>query len=425
MSKVFISFLGKSPYKPEKYDNGKLSETRYVQSAIIEKHGGAFFDKIRILVTKDSYNQNGAKLKEELEKRLAPDVDFQMVHISDDLINDQWKWFETILNLVDFQDEVWFDMTHGYRAFSIVLSAALSFIQKTKNIQLMAVYYGAYEAPGRPIIDMKGFYQINQWADGVSDLIDSADTSKLAMLSENTGIDTFSALRDQSLISALNDLSHIIKNVDVNNIAEKAGKALDLIAEKRKSCSGADSQLLELVMDKFSSLAQSCPPSGKYDSSYFSTQLAFIELLNRHGFYMQSFTVMRECIGSIGVLGAKEKHKRNMNNDDGRKGRRAAEVFLIMVQYKEEKWAFKEDRLAFKDMLKPFYDTLVELGIMEKFRSIIKTLVDLRNGFDHCWTSAGPKKRELLEEVQVHAENCHKILAQIIGELRKNQIIYE
>ena len=139
MSKAFISFLGKSDYKPEKYDNGKLSETCYVQSAIVEKHGGAFFDKIRILVTKDSYNQNGAKLKEELEKRLAPDVDFQMVHISDDLINDQWKWFETILNLVDFQDEVWFDMTHGYRAFSIVLSAALSFIQKTKNIQLMAV----------------------------------------------------------------------------------------------------------------------------------------------------------------------------------------------------------------------------------------------------------------------------------------------
>jgi hypothetical protein len=218
------------------------------------------------------------------------------------------------------------------------------------------------------------------------------------MLSESTSIDTFSALRDHSLISALNDLSHIIKNVDVNNIAEKAGKALDLIAEKRKSCSGADSQLLELVMDKFSSLAQSCPPSGKYDSSYFSTQLAFIELLNRHGFYMQSFTVMRECIGSIGVLGAKEKHKRNMNNDDGRKGRRAAEVFLIMVQYKEEKWAFKEDRLAFKDMLKPFYDTLVELGIMEKFRSIIKTLVDLRNGFDHCWTSAGPKSESFLKK---------------------------
>jgi len=425
MSKVLISFLGKSPYKPEMYDNGKLSETCYVQSAIVEKHGGAFFDKIRILVTKDSYNQNGTMLKEELEKRLAPDVDFQMVHISDDLVNDQWKWFETILDLVDLHDKVWFDMTHGYRAFSIVLSAALSFIQKTKNIQLMAVYYGAYEAPGKPIIDMKGFYQINQWADGVSDLIESADTSRLAMLSENTSIDTFSALRDKSLISALNDLSRIIKNVDVNNIAAKAGKALALIAEKRKTCSGADSQLLELVMDKFSTLAQSCLPSGKYDSSYFTTQLAFIELLNRHGFYMQSFTVMRECIGSIGVLGAEEKHKRNMNNGDGRKGRRAAEVFLVMVQNKEEKWDFKEDRLVLKDMLKPFYDTLVKKGIMEKFRSIIKTLVDLRNGFDHCWTSAGPEKRKLLEEVQVHAENCHKILAQIIGELRKNQIIYE
>lgn len=423
MSKVFISFLGKSNYSLEKYENGTLTETRYVQSAIAENHGGAFFDKIRILVTKDSYDKNWVLLKEELEKRLTPDVDFQMVNISDDLINDQWKWFETILSLVDFNDEVWFDMTHGYRAFSIVLSAALSFIQKTKNIQLMAVYYGAYEAPGKPIIDMKDFYQINQWADGVSDLIESADTSRLAKLSENASIDTFSALRDESLIRALNDLSHIIKNVDVNHIAEKADKALALIAEKRKTCSGADSQLLYLVTEKFSSLAQSCPPSGKYDFSYFSTQLAFIELLNRHGFYMQSFTVMRECIGSIGVLGAEEKHKRNMNNDDGRKGRRAAEVFLIMVQQKEEKWDFKEDGLIFKDMLKPFYDTLVEKGIMEKLRSFIKILVDLRNGFDHCWTSAGPKKRKLLEEVHINAEKCHKNLSEIIGDLKEMQIV--
>ncbi len=433
MSKVFVSFLGTGNYSSEKYNDGKLSETRYVQSAIVEMHGGAFFDRIRILVTKSSYDKNGLILKEELERRLNPSVDFELVHISDDLINDQWKWFEKILSLVDFNDEVWFDMTHGYRAFSIVLSAALSFIQKTKNIQLMAVYYGAHDAPGKPIIDMKGFYQINQWADGVSDLVESADTSRLAKLSENTSIDSFSALRDKSLIDALNDLSHIIKNVDVNHIAEKAGRALALIAEKAKSCSGADSQLLRLVMDKFSSLAQSCPPSGKYDYLYFLTQLAFIELLNRHGFYMQSFTVMRECIGSIGVLGAKEKHKRNMNNDDGRKGRIAAEVFLIMIQKKEEEWNFKNDknengknengRNEFKETLKPFYDMLVKKGIMEKLRSFIKTLVDLRNGFDHCWTESGPQKRKLLEDVQVHAENCHKILAEIIGELRENKII--
>ena len=37
--------------------------------------------------------------------------------------------------------------------------------------------------------------------------------------------------------------------------------------------------------------------------------------------------------------------------------------------------------------------------------------------------SAGPEKRRLLEEVKVHAENCHKILAEIIGELKENQII--
>jgi hypothetical protein len=424
MSKVFISFLGMNDYSSIKYDNGTLSETRYVQSAIVEKHGN-LFDKIRILVTEESYDKNGAMLKDELDKKLAPGFDFKFVKISGDLINNQWKWFETVMDQVDFNDEVWFDMTHGYRAFSIILSAALSFIQKTKNIQLMAVYYGAFDAPGKPIIDMKDFYQINQWADGVSQLIESADTSKLAMLSENTSIDTFSAFRDKSLISALNDLSHIIRNVDVNHIAEKADRALTLIAEKQKSCTGADSQLLSLVTEKFSSLAQSSPVTGTYDSAYFSTQLNFIEILNRHGLYMQAFTVMRELIGSTGMLGAKEKYKRKMDCDDGRKGRKAADVFVNMVRYQEKDWDFKYENKVFMEELKPFFDTLSDLGVVEKLRGIIKTILDLRNGFDHCWTSAGPEKRKLLQEVQVNAENCHKILVQIIGELRENQIICE
>lgn len=423
MSKVFISFLGLGNYSLANYDHGTLSGTPYVQSAIIEKHGAGFFDRIRILVTSGSCEKHWNTLKKEIECRIASHVHCEKVLISDDLLNDQWKWFETILSLVDTNDEVWFDMTHGYRAFSIVLSAALSFIQKTKNIKLMAVYYGAHEAPGTPIIDMKSFYQINEWADGVSQLIDSADTTKLAYLSESTIISTFSSLRDKDLINALNELSQIIRNVDVNHIAEKADKTLSLIKEKQKTCTGADFQLLTMVTEKFTSLSHSCPPSGKYDTAYFETQLALIEMLNKHGLYMQSFTVMRECIGSIGMLGAKDKHKRNMDNDNGRKGRNAADVFVNMIQYAENEWKFEGDTVSFKDHLKPFYDQLVELGIVSMLRSTIKTILDLRNGFNHCWTAAGPEKMKLLECVADHAMKCSKMLDNVVKNLKEKSII--
>ncbi|HEX2958404.1 MAG TPA: TIGR02221 family CRISPR-associated protein [Chitinispirillaceae bacterium] len=335
MAKVFISFLGMGDYKPVRYDNGQLLETEYVQSAIVEKNGGGAFEKIRILATQGSSSKHWDKLRKRLAKIITVDVSCEMILIPDDLVNDQWKWFETVLSLVENGDTVWFDMTHGYRAFSIVLSAALSFIQKTKNIQLMAVYYGAHEAPGTPIIDMKGFYQINEWADGVAQLIDSADTSRLAALSEQTDVSTFSSLRDKNLISALNDLSQIIKNVDVNHIADKADQALTIIQGKLNVCSGADRQLLQMVTEKFTTLSQNCPVSGKYDIAYFTVQIAFVDMLNKHGLYMQSFTVLRECIGAIGMLGAKTKHNKNMDSDDGRKGRKYADVFINMINMKK------------------------------------------------------------------------------------------
>jgi predicted small metal-binding protein len=124
------------------------------------------------------------------------------------------------------------------------------------------------------------------------------------------------------------------------------------------------------------------------------------------------------------MLGEEEKYKRNMKSKAGRKGRFSADIFVNMIQFNENEWNFDKNDPKFQK-IKVLYDTLVNYGTVQKLRGIIKNILDLRNGFDHCWTSAGPKKRELLEEVQVHAENCHKILAQIIGELRKNQIIYE
>lgn len=424
MANVFISFLGMGRYNPIQYNNAQISKTEYVQSAILEQNSSIFFDRVRILVTKGSMEMHWNKLKSNLEKYMNNGTSVEMVLISDDLVNDQWKWFESILSLVDNDDHVWFDMTHGFRAFSIVLSAALSFIQKTKNIQLMAVYYGAHDAPNAPIIDMKGFYQINEWADGVAQLIESADTSKLAFLSEQTNIDTFSTLRDKDLISALNDLSQIIKNVDINHISEKADRALTKIQEKMNTCSGADRQLLQMVTGKFASLSQNCIPSGKYDKSYFAIQLALIEILNKHNLFMQSFTVMRECIGSIGMIGAKSKYTKNMNSDDGRKGRRNyAEVFVSMIRYNKDKWNFDDDRLKRKDELLPLYEKLSHAGVVDKLRGFVKNLIDIRNGFDHAWTSAGPEQKKILNEIKTHADVFTNNLKEIVTILQEKGIL--
>ena len=426
--KIFISFLGAGNYSKVQYAGSKI-ETAYVQTAICEKNGTGFFDQLNILVTEKSKKKHWESLYKELVGFQNNKQNIGCIEISEDLVKDQWTWFEKVLALVEKGDELWFDMTHGFRAFSIVLSAALSFIQKTKGVKLQAVYYGAHEAANKPIVDMANFYRINEWADGVSQLIETADASKIASLAQEASSDSFKSLKDKKLVSALEDLTGIIKNIDVNHLADKADNALSIIRNKMDDCSGADRQLLAMVADKFGDLASAYPLSGKYNGDYFELQLKLIEMLNKHGLYMQSFTVMRELIGSIGMLGTTGKYaKKNMTTKGGRRYRKAfGEIFITMCQNSEESWfyetdpeKFTKDKLEKYSVLKKFYfETLEPLKLTEQLQAIVRSMLKIRNGFNHAWVSEKKIDAELQEKAILFATT----LGSVVNVMNQERII--
>ncbi|ERP30779.1 TIGR02221 family CRISPR-associated protein [Chitinivibrio alkaliphilus] len=419
--KVFISFLGAGNYSPVQYQNSSI-KTPYVQTALLHRFGKNYFDKVRILTTPKSEEKHWKQLSDDLRPFITDKTSIEHVPLSEDLANAQWKWFETILNLVDQEDKVWFDMTHGFRAFSIILSTAVSFIQKSKSIDLKGVYYGAHEAPDKPIINMADFYTINDWADGVSQLIDTADASKLAELAESASSDSFQALRDEELIQALKDLTDIVRNIDVNHVAATADRAMGIVREKITQCSGADKQLLIMVEDKFKDLAVSYPPSGRYDSAYFKLQLKLIEMLNTHELYMQSFTVMRELIGSIGMLAV----QKGDNRDNGELRKVYAEAFLSALQLKC-KWdhdAFKKLNADDLEQVRIFTERfLKDVAGKKKMKSLTYKIKDIRNGFDHAWTAAGPDKKKELENVSDRSIECKDALKKVIDRMNEENII--
>jgi CRISPR-associated DxTHG motif protein len=191
MAKVYLSFLGLG-FKNHKtgqykYDstiyelNGKKSkETEFVQVAEIGILGVSNFDKIMIVVTQKSYNAHFNNIKHQLCELGANNI-ISLIIEENMSASGQWKWFEQILEHIYYDDELTIDLTHGYRSIPIVFSTAVNFLQKAKNITLKAVYYGAYEKNKKlvPIIDMKDFYIINEWAEAVSRLVEDADARKL------------------------------------------------------------------------------------------------------------------------------------------------------------------------------------------------------------------------------------------------------
>jgi len=430
VSRVYLSFLGLGSdkgdgtkgYTPAVYELNRVvsGKTEFVQVAeheISQKLGLEPFDRTIIVATARSRDANFTRLERELKIVGAENI--VAVIIEEDMSSEgQWKWFETILAHIDHGDRLTVDLTHGYRSMPIVFSTAINFLQKARNVTLDALYYAAYEQnrDQPPIVDMKDFCIVNEWAEAVSRLVEDADARKMGKVAEMTPGFQAGELNDPELVKAFEKLTDAIRNVDIHNVMAKAESAIQMIRQKEATASLTGRMLLGLVLDKFTSLVTGEPASGRYDRAYFQTQLEIIRLLLKHRLFMQAYTVMREFIASIGLI---RVDKARVGSAKGRASRsRFAEVFVSMLNISEDKWDFKE-RTENKDVLLPYYLELKRIGVEKLLRDFTKELVDYRNGFDHAWTSKASAKEDIEEKGNKFLEG----LEEVIRVLTRNEVL--
>lgn len=435
----FISFLGTGPdgngYSELDYEtddhNGTIT-TEFVQRAEIEYLGPDRFEKIYILCTDESYRHSFPDLRDELldELKIAGDI-IEHINIGKiDGIESAWVLFEKISRLIDHGDTLVFDVTHGFRSLSIILSAALNYILKAKeNIHLKHVFYGEKREDQKGqghIVDMKDFYVIHEWADGVSRLIENADIAKLAVLARQDENHSFRNLNDENLIEALKDLTDTLKNIDVNRISRNTQNALEILTSQQVNGDGVEKELLELVEKKFKPL--NVKSTGRYDRNYFNLQIQIIRMLNQHKLYMQSFTVIRELIGSIGMLGAPTEMTENMwDNEAADKRPRYAELFVRMMNFTKSFTAKGADEAArVNELANTVCRRIEQCGMLDDLKSITKKITKVRNGFDHAWTGKGDSAARKIgdsEDVEKIAEEAADFLDHLITSLIQDNAI--
>jgi CRISPR-associated Csx2 family protein len=433
----FISFIGTGPegdgYTELSYQMEGSEEkvpTKFVQRAEIQLLGKDQFDKIYILCTresKDFFHHLNDELKDELGVR---EEKIEAVDIGKiEQTQSAWALFEKISGLINDGDTLVFDLTHGFRSLSIIVSAALNYILKAKNdIDLLHVFYGEKDEDSDrkgTIIDMKDFYSVNQWADGVARLTENADASKLADVAKHESSGTFSNLKDSHLIKALKELTATLRNIDVNRVARNTKNALEIIRSCKDRSTGAELELLCLVEEKFAPLAKEL--SGQYDADYFMLQLDIIRMLNEHRLYMQAYTVIRETIGSVGMLGVPpDLIKHIWDNATAELRTTYADLFVRKMNFKKFKVRSEEENSRSEQLSDTICAWINNQGMIDELKSITKETKKFRDGFDHAWTGKGDEslKKIKIEEIEPLTNEAVNFLEKLITSLIQQKIIY-
>lgn len=437
--KKLISFVGigsgrlGAAYEPADYcfDDGFQYKTSLIQLAIVAHERP--LNGIILLMTPQSREMHYKPLQEGfvqlgIDPHCIEDCEFMDTSKQD--AASQWKWFNALCEKIKDDDEIIFDFTHGFRSVPIIFATAINFLQIITKFKLLHAYYGFIDTaiPGPikkgRIIDLVGFFILNQWATAAAFFSRSADTSLFAELAQEMGdTETFSGFKDPILADSMKKLSGIIKDIDVHHASEKSLEMLSNIKNKSSSASIPVQRIVHKIDTAFSPLAECNATSHHYDESYLRSQIKLSHILIDHGLYMQAFTTMRELIGSIGMASLGGKYaKSKFDSSDGRtKYRHMAEFFIRMCQFSRNKWHWQdEDKKNYVSLFLCFYDRLEKQGLIESLHSLTKKIVKCRNGFDHAWTVVSYPGSSC---ISMEAYDCVEGLENLISVIFENDLI--
>ncbi len=248
----------------------------------------------------------------------------------------------------------------------------------------------------------------------------SGDPSRFVTTAETeTESKIFSVFKDPVMSEKMQDLSSVLKNVNVHHAARVANDAVTLTESKSKSSPFPVQKILGKISATFSKLSKFDNASHCYDIGYLHSQIELCHILNNYGFFMQSFTVMRELIGSLGMASLTGKYaKTKYDSSDGmKKYRRIADLFIRMIQYPRDKWNWREDEKESIPLLLPLYELLEKENLLTDLTETTKNILKCRNGFDHGWTVERYTQGQQIAET---AQMCLHKLAVLVNEIEKN-----
>ena len=421
--KLFISILGTSLYDTCRYIQGDFcsTETRFIQQATIEligrKKEWTKEDRICILLTgkakkcnwdKEITSQTNPHTKEEIPyeglesvlQRMSLPTTIAPVPILDGKNEEEmWEIFQTAFDLMEDDDEVYFDLTHSFRYLPMLILVLGNYAKFLKNVHIAHISYGNYEARDKekneaPIVDLLPLTMLQDWTFAAADFLQNgyvdnmnnlADKSiRLLQKNEATRSQNNKALGSfVSTLKRLVDERQTCRGMDISN-----AHTLSTLKEQRDRIKDVVIKPLEPVIKKIMTMPT---PSDSIGNCLQAARWCYDKHL-----YQQSATILQEGVVTFFC----ERH--DIKIDDEKQRHLVNDAFTItFFNISEDEWnTDKEDLPKQKELLS---DKLIRTpDVYNSFNNITK----VRNDYNH----AGFRSKHLPLQPKSMISNINKTI---------------
>ncbi len=414
--KLFISFLGASNYGECKYliDGQASRSVRYVQEAMLEHyaHQGWYSQDCAYILLTDIAKQknweNDGHLTREgtvIEQKGLRDclgtlgLPMQVCPLENvPPGNDEteiMQLFSLLYELIKDGDELYFDITHGFRYLPIIALVLGNYSKFLKNVTVKWIGYGNYE--GRDVesnvaqvVDLTSMSLLQDWTTAAADFINNGNAGSVSMLTQ------------QQLRPILREARGADNNA---NAMKKMSISLEAIVNDFKYCRGfniIESKNMKVLKNSLNDLEKcmiepltpiiekiNASISGFEGEENVKNGFAAARWCINNDMSQQAATILQETVITFismrHGLNYKEVAQRSIASDA---------LNIVANDIAKEKWDMAENDRELVMTLMANEPLLKK----EDFLKTYKNLTELRNDLNHCGMRNNPQSASKIKE---------------------------
>lgn len=412
--KVFISVLGFSNYSEciYTYNDYKSHNVKFIQEATLEylmqKEKWQQNDVAYILFTREAeianWLDNGHKNRITNEpipcEGLCSRLNKMNIPISINAVSNLphgnsedeiWEIFNRVYSLLNDGDELYFDLTHGFRYLPMLILVLTNYSKFLKNTIVKSVTYGNFESRNSlneaPIIDLLPLAALQDWTYAAGQYIDSGNPQSLInisnrkiqpILKETKGqhIDAQALKKFTKLLQAMVEDFQTCRGINIINSTN--------IGDLINVCNSFNSSFISPLSPLFFKIKESLEPFDKNKNT--SNGIAAALWCVNNGLYQQAITILQESI----VSKICELEDLEFNNPLSRSlVNKAFNIYFKSTN--EEHWIFDSTLSTHEiEEQKSIIKRLVINPTLQKLATPFATSTELRNDINHAGMRANP-----------------------------------